>query len=543
MPSTNNGIEKSARRTAGIIHELGEITIPGHSSSSRNEHTSGQYAHIIRELPSPRHMDILVQSFFQNVAWHYDIVDEATFTNQLFHWRCLTHQQLQCAPDSLPTNLRSFPALLFQVLAQALLFQPRDHDETLDELKYAANMELSDRAADYSDAGHRLVSSFVKSEITLTTVQAELMRACFEKTTGAVTEAWHTLGTAIRDAQELGLHRLKPEPTLYLRNESPERDQGCKLWMMLHFWDAHMAIVLGRPTSTRMDPKTVPLPALCDSNRPPQPRDVILCGYHTAHKFLQDIHDLESMDDCSLVVQEIHEDLLNNIATLPRWASPQRLRQGEPHWLSMALEVMFSEIHFVLFALHRPFVFVDSTNRTNAVYAATQILESQRRLFDLSEPLQYRAFTFVFSTFDAMVLIAAVHIRFPDEFVEQLPATIANFEEVLTRFEILQASNKLAGPAFKVLQRLYGKMLVITTPPQSSQPSSGSEEGDIFSGMGPETIDIDWNDMMPPDFANVLCPQPLNELMWNGESTTHLALQPEPVFGVDQSQFGLQDSF
>lgn len=47
-------------------------------------------------------------------------------------------------------------------------------------------MELSDRAADYSDAGYRLASSFRKSELTLTIIQAELMQACFEKTIGKV---------------------------------------------------------------------------------------------------------------------------------------------------------------------------------------------------------------------------------------------------------------------------------------------------------------------------------------------------------------------
>lgn len=175
------GYAVDQKGTAGIIHGLGESTNLWHDSCSRNHLSSGQYASAIRKLPSLRHMDILVQAFFRNVAWHYDIVDEATFTNQLFHWRCLSHKQLKNAPDSLPASLRAFPALLFQVLAQALLFQPTQHDRSLDDLKYAADMELSDRAADYSDAGHRLASSFSKHEVTLTIVQAELMRACFQK--------------------------------------------------------------------------------------------------------------------------------------------------------------------------------------------------------------------------------------------------------------------------------------------------------------------------------------------------------------------------
>ncbi|KAF2159702.1 hypothetical protein M409DRAFT_37887 [Zasmidium cellare ATCC 36951] len=536
------GYTINKKGTAGIIHSLGESTSLWHDSHSRNDLSLGQYASAIRELPSLRHMDILVQAFFQNVAWHYDIVDEATFTNQLFHWRCLSHKQLKNAPESLPASLRAFPALLFQVLAQALLFQPKQHDKSLDDLKYAADMELSDRAAEYSDTGHRLASSFRKDEISFIIVQAGLMRACFEKTTGAVTEAWHTLGTAIRDAQELGLHRLEPASPPYLRNEGPERDLGSKLWLMLHLWDAHMAIVLGRPMSTRMNPSNVPFPALCDSNRPPRSRDVILCGYHTAHKFLQDIHDLETMDDCRLMVQNIHEALLTNIAKLPAWASPQRSRQHEPHWLSAALEVLFTNIQFVLFALHRPFVFVDSSNRANAVHAATQTLASQQRLFDQTEPLQYRAFSFVFATFDAMVLIAAVHIRFPDEMMDQFSATIANFEAALSRLKVLQASNKLARPAYNVLQRLYGRLLAITTPTESSHSSSGHAEGDSFSGMETEMSYVDWDGFLQPDFENVLCPQPLTHLLCNGDSAIRPSLQTQPVYGLDESQFDFVDN-
>ncbi|KAJ4252413.1 hypothetical protein NW762_011013 [Fusarium torreyae] len=195
-------------------------------------------------------------------------------------------------------------------------------------------MELSDRAAEYSEAGHRLASSFTKGELTLTTVQAELMRACFEKTTGSVIEAWHTLGNAIRDAQELGLHLIEPETTAYLRSEKPsDRELGCHLWFILHLWDAHMAVVLGRPMSTRMNPNAVPLPMSSrDSSgkqRPPQPSDVILCGYHTAYHFLQDIHDLEKVGDWRVPVETIHETILTNVANLPAWATAQRSRQVE----------------------------------------------------------------------------------------------------------------------------------------------------------------------------------------------------------------------
>ncbi|KAF4947053.1 hypothetical protein FGADI_10683 [Fusarium gaditjirri] len=538
------GYGDNTKGTPGVLRSLGESAGLLHQIPPRDCPALSEYMSIIRELPSPRHIDILVQDFFENVAWHYDIVDEATFIDQLAQWRRLTHDQLKRGPDALPTTLRSFPALLFQVLAQALLFQPAQYDESLNDLKYAVDMELSDRAAEYSDAGRRLASSFRKSDPSLTGVQAELMRACFEKTTGAVIEAWHTLGTAIRIAQELGLHLIEPESATYSRTGKPsDRELGRDVWLMLHLWDAHMGIVLGRPMSTRINPNDVALPmSSMDSSgkqRQPQPRDVILCGYHTAHKFLQDIHNLDKVDDWRVPVEKIDENILTNIANLPAWAKAQRSRQGEPPWLSAALETMFTNVQFVVFALHRPFIFAEPSSRHKAFYAATQILESQGRLFDQTEPLQYKAFSLVFATFDAMVLVAAIHIRFPNELREQFAATQRNLELGIERLKTLQAKrNVLASSALSIIERLYRKMLAVVYPEEPlGHHRVGTGDGD-FMAKETETVGMDWDTILQPDLGDVLVPQPMNELLRSGYFTQSLSMGPSYQTAYGQHQFG-----
>lgn len=510
------GYAKSTKGTPGIIHALGESASLLDDTHPRNGFSPGQYIGIIRELPSWRHIDILVQAFFKNVTWHYDIVDEVRFTNQLSQWRCLTHNQLKQAPDSLPIDLRAFPALLLQVLAQSLLFQPIQHDQSLDDLKYTADMELSDRAAEYSDSGHRLVMSLGKTQLTLTTVQALLMRACFEKTTGAVIEAWHTLGVAVRDAQELGLHLVKPESAISPGTETLSDDEmGRKLWLTLHLWDTHMAIVLGRPMSTRINPVDVPFPVSWSSDssvsQPPQPRDVILCGYHTAYKFLQDLPELEKAPYCRLSVENIHEALITNISRLPAWAAPERPRQDEPTWLSAALEAMFTEVNFVIFALHRSFIFSEPSSRGRAFGAAMRILESQTRLFGQTEPLQHMNFSLVFATFDAMVLIAALHIRFPDEFTREYFTTKRNLEWGMDRLNVLKARNNLASAASNIIQRLYQKMVAVAT--QCTGPQYAGIEGSDRAAEGLDISEEVWDVFLQPESANLLSPQPLNELL------------------------------
>lgn len=513
------GYADNAKGTSGLIDSLKEQATPLSSNCSLSAAARSQYAGIIRQLPSPRHTDILVHSFFENVAWHYDIVDEATFRKQLFQWSSLSFVQMTQASKSLPVDLQSFPSLLFQVLAQSLLFQPIQYNESLNDLKYAADMELSDRAADYSKAGHQLTSLLAKSKLTTLTVQAALMQVCFEKTTGAVLNAWHTLGSAIREARELGLHLLEAEalPRSGVEKLS-ESEVGRHLWFNLHLWDAHMAVVLGRPMWTRLDFGSVPLPLSqgCDFEKAnqPQARDVILCGYHTAYRFLQIIQDLENREDYPSCVESIHNAILTNLANLPAWASTQRQREGEPPWLSAALETMLTNVYFVLFALHRPFVFTDSSSRGRAFHSAMEILQSQARLFDQTEPLQYMAFSLVYTAFDAMVLIAALHIRFTDEFTDHLPTTNRILQWGLNRLDVLQTKNKIAGTAFKVIHRLYQRLLAAystTAPPQFELHSEIS----TMVGSEPEMPQDFWDGIQQSGFEDVLFPHPLTELLSN----------------------------
>ncbi|KAF5621698.1 uncharacterized protein FTJAE_11131 [Fusarium tjaetaba] len=542
------GYGDSTKGTPGVLLSLGESASLLHQVPLRHCPAASEYMSILRQLPSQRHIDILVQDFFKNVAWHYDIVDEATFISQLAQWRRLTYEQVKRGPAALPVTLWSFPTLLFQVLAQALIFQPAHYNESLNDLKYVVDMELSDRAAEYSDAGRRLASYFGKSQPTLTGVQAELMRACFEKTTGAVIEAWHTLGTAIRDAQELGLHLIQPESTTYSTVGKPsDRELGRNVWLVLHLWDAHMGIVLGRPMSTRMSPSDVALPMSSrDSSgkqRPPQPRDVILCGYHMAYKFLQDIHNLDRVDDWRVTVEKIHETIVTNIANLPAWATAQRSRQGEPPWLSAALETMLTNVHFVIFALHRPFIFAEPSSRHKAFDAAMQILESQGRLFDQTEPLQYRAFSLVFATFDAMVLVAAVHVRFPDEQREQFAATRRNLELGIERLKSLQTrSNALANSALSIIERLYRKVLAVAHSEEPLGHHQGDTDDSGFMAMEAET---NWDAILQPDLGDVMVPQPMNELLRSGYFAQSVNTSPSYQAPYGQYQFGtdIMDTF
>lgn len=106
-------------------------------------------------------------------------------------WYSLPFSMLNTeGPQALPPDLRAFPALVFHMIATALLNLPPGPDPTFDSLKYAGSMTFEDLALDYSESGVALISVLGKRQVSHTAVIAGFVRAAFLKYSGLVTEAW-----------------------------------------------------------------------------------------------------------------------------------------------------------------------------------------------------------------------------------------------------------------------------------------------------------------------------------------------------------------
>lgn len=113
------------------------------------------------------------------------------FNKQIAEWYSLPFHVLNTeGPQALPPDLRAFPALVFQMIATALLNLPPGPDPTFDSLKYAGSMTFEDLALDYSESGVAIISVLGKRQVSHTAVIAGFVRAAFLKYSGLVTEAW-----------------------------------------------------------------------------------------------------------------------------------------------------------------------------------------------------------------------------------------------------------------------------------------------------------------------------------------------------------------
>ena len=502
-----------------------------------------KYKELVRQLPSQACIDILVQTFFSGINWQYDLLDEESFRERLEAWGMISYSDLQVSFGSLALETLVFPVLLFQVLAHALLFHP-PHDEMINSLMTMAGMTFHDLGAEYSDTGAELLALLGKKNIKIAMVQAGLLRASFLKSSGKVVEAWHTLGTTIRDAQEIGLHtgRIVSEQSPV----EPKRERhnvslvAHKIWVVLHIWDVHMAVVLGRPIATDLQIDRFSHTIEDDERRRelfshwqteidlPRPFDIILAGYNVAYRYFKDIHQMEHNGANSQdypTVERIHAAIKNNIQLLPSWC---RLENPDTkfdrlhgcQWLPVAREGLSSLIHLVLLALHRPFIFSVANSRTEAVKAGISILRAQERLFQQSEPHQRKVFNPVYASFDAIVLIAALCLVFPNEDHERQTECINVVERGIQRLGIIGQSNSMAKSAHGVVCSLYHRL--------RHRLGISETEDAFFSDskwISPNS-DTDYSNVALSEFSfdAVLPPRPTHDLFFDHISSTQIPL-------------------
>lgn len=157
---------------------------------------------MIRQLPARTYIDKLVDIYFKSFNWQYYGLDRDVFDKQLAEWYRLPFNLLTTGgPQALSSDLRAFPAMLFQTIATALLVLPSGSDPTFDSLKYAGGMTFEDLAMDYSESGVAILSLLGKRQMSITTVLAGFLRASFLKYVALVTEAvslyTHTLSLSL----------------------------------------------------------------------------------------------------------------------------------------------------------------------------------------------------------------------------------------------------------------------------------------------------------------------------------------------------------
>ncbi|KAF5677798.1 oleate activated transcription factor 3 [Fusarium heterosporum] len=580
------GYAHNGASTMGILKRIETLTegedISSRISDESNRGSPGKelalrekYKAIVRQLPARNYIEKLVEVYMRGFNWQYYPIDPDILHAQLEEWNSLPFSVLSdVGPRGLKPELRAFPAVIFQIIATALLLLPERPDSTFDPLKFAGGMSFEDLAVEYSESGQAIVDLLGKRHLSLTTVQAQFLRASFHKFTAKVTDAvgdfyelisnvqlifkqWHTISVAIRDAQDLGMHRDSLDPKAKDSTvESILENQWLiqrrrRIYTLLAIWDLNCAMILGRPGTIDWN-QTLPTPPVdapipvSRSRTPVVPRGEddyatpitrILWNLELSRP-LRAIQNLEvggSYPIDSTKIDEIHQSISNLDKTIPpsfRMNNPDTRwdHLPETHWYS-ANRFYFASLHeFSKMALHRPFIFNRVESRVEAIHASLKTLDIQKMTFEGLPPDSWRNFMLFFASFDAIVLLASVYILFPREHTEFTARTIEHFQWTIERFSAIQDRNPLAKSAQGVLRAIVarfkramdkardGSMSSLadgSTTGSSKMASISTPGSSLLSSDDPSAIDSGW--MAPTmDNLNMMAPFfPIGDLVYN----------------------------
>lgn len=419
-------------------------------------------------------------------------------------------------------------------------------------------MTFLDLACDFSESGFSTLETVGKDEVTVVAVQSGILRASFLKNTGNVIEAWHVLGIAIRDAQEIGLHAdlasKVPSPSI---DAQWDEEIGRRIWFVLHNWDIHMAVVLGRPITTIMaagNALSLPddlaqreggtPPRKRTGQDPPTPSSVIHVGYNVAYRYFPQVRGLENrgarMEDYT-IVRETHAAILENMKRAPRWChhddpDEQFDEFSGCHWLPTARLALTSGIDFVLLSLHRPYIFSMAESRTEALTAALKILIAQRRLFHLSPPQQYISFDMVYPLFDAMVISLATILLFPNENLDILSDLVQNIHWAIDMLSKIGEHSAMARTAYSVVKKLFSRLNQSEghSLEHSSHTSTGVTERLDTGTTDPDRVVAGLNQWISVDNVNAellspICPQMESRALDSPNFDFETFLPPQPI--------------
>ncbi|KAJ2903891.1 fungal-specific transcription factor domain-containing protein [Zalerion maritima] len=431
-----------------------------------------RYKSLTRQLPPRNNVESLVEVYFREFDWH---LDRDVFHDHLSEWYSVPFNLLQeKGPMVLSPDVRVFPALLFQTLANALIILPRHREAEFEALKYSGGMSFEDLGLEYSEAGDSIVTLLGKRQMTEMTVLAGFVRCGFLKYTGRVLES------------EVGVYSddLDPKPQDENSEESRIRNawriqRRRRLWMSLVSWDLHSSMILGRPPTIDI---TAPMPT------PPIDAHVSASRYSTyphlrdpeepptrltrsvwVSKTMQPLKDILTMgkesragpEACKLV-DIVHESISRLEREVPPFfdldhADTRFDSHPDCAWVPGTRMLIKQIIASMFMALHRPFVFSQAHSRREALRACLTILDVQRIQFVSLPPHQYRQFTLFFGPFDAAVLIAAVYTLFPNENENLLRQSLQHFRWTIDRFEAIASRNKPAKAAVGVLRGIEAR--------------------------------------------------------------------------------------
>lgn len=462
-------------------------------------------------LPSEQATSGLVDAHFSAENWSFPLLDENHFRN--LQRRFQKHVENKTSSDNaihLPADLTIFPALLFSVLSVTLQFITPDNEQAL-ALDLCTLKERDRTSQWYLDTGQEIIELFRWQKPTTVSIEFHLMKMAWLKNCGRGDASWQSLGTALRQAQEIDLHQIQddviqhPSVDVGLTLERLwELEHRKRLWARIFIMDSHMAVALGRPRGIHREDCNTPTPLDCAYPRepsqtvpmstkhdqePPNAFSHVMFSIALSHKY----HDLMSMRASKLDlkdynrVRNLHNDIESLLAELPpalRPAFPDITWDCQKSQLSAVRLRLLTTANIFLLALHRPYVSTHVASRHAAIEAALTILQAQQELFTIVPQAQHKLYGYSFYTIDAGVFLASNVLKYSSLDIETTTKALQALQQASMRLCCMKHTSPIAKTGEMVLRQCCS-MIEAHVPLPASTPSHNYEE------ITPQAMDLE----------------------------------------------------
>lgn len=204
---------------------LGNGKLEGHTIDNVSEKNMVEMKRHLRRLPKRLVLDRLLQNFFKEVNWIYEMIHPTTF---LTHYESWWHSDMEGWVHDV-----EFGVLILRVCAYSAQFLP-SRAYTADTICGMSLSKIREHCHSLAIDLSNLCDS--ASSPSLTSVQHLYFAACYSKNEGRMKEAWFMLGHAIRLAQDLELH-LEPPDSSQPQLDDLEKDMRRRTFWNLYIWD------------------------------------------------------------------------------------------------------------------------------------------------------------------------------------------------------------------------------------------------------------------------------------------------------------------
>lgn len=355
----------------------------------------------------------------------------------------------------------------------------------------------------YHRAAQKLSGSFAPGKGGLMQVQQLFLLASWLKSEILFVESWHALGMAIREAQELGMHRDRISKGI----TEFELEMRRRVWCILYVWDWQMSVLLSRPLIIDHSSCSFQLPnlRLDDSNLHPglpSPFTHMALQGQLARILSNEFRESDSNLPPEQVAN-IQKKVQDWIASLPPIYS---IMKPDTSWDDEHQYVVLQryQIHAVAYMikLHplKPYLTkradlnvpgIPENFRVAGIDCCLKLLSVSRQLFDLEFPLNAKFHMAVFCIFDTAAILCSAIIH---DSRGCLPQRSDVLKAIIVALDILQQlshTTKTGEMSYSFLSKLVTALplsqeersLSDSKPPKRAKTNIPSLDSELISGL------------------------------------------------------------